>query len=552
MKRHPSAIVGNNWLSTKDFFTQVGMQLFEFLENNRRIFPFAVAAAFLIYALLAVHFNWISDDAYISFRYSKNLSAGEGLRYNINENPPVEGYSNFLWVLLMTPFELIGFAPSIASRIISFICGAVLLWRLIRFLSVRLSIAKPDVAAAAVFFATLPPVLIWATSGLATMPFALLLFLAFEWLIAQSNAPQALPAGLTCSLIILLRADGFAWVIVCIGIASISALVRGKKQAIKPLLICGSISFAVLLALIVFRALYFRDILPNTVYAKAGMTPTTLLRGLNYTISFFLYFPHLIIIGPAALILAMGDDKKRNISVCSLLFILAAAAYSVMVGGDFMAMGRFFVPAMPFFAILFAVVLSKMTRPAFAAPLLFTLVITISLLPLFDANIIPRRAIDRFHFRWTMRVENSRSEIEQWRFMAGNSESWARIGKAMKKHTKEGESFIATAIGAVGYYSGLHIYDSCGLVDREVGRRVIEPGVRVSPGHDKFVPINYFLKYNPTYIHASIQDGEGVENMQSILNRIGLEKYELRTYPIPPADSPGKEEYLCLFARERP
>jgi hypothetical protein len=85
-----------------------------------------------------------------------------------------------------------------------------------------------------------------------------------------------------------------------------------------------------------------------------------------------------------------------------------------------------------------------------------------------------------------------------------------------------------------------------------VGRRIIEADVRVSPGHDKFVPVNYFLKYHPTYISATIQDDEGVEKMRGILERISLDDYELRAHPLPSAESPVKQEYLCLFARKQP
>ena len=40
----------------------------------------------------------VVDDAFISYRYAWNLVAGHGLVFNIDEY--VEGYSNFLWVLL--------------------------------------------------------------------------------------------------------------------------------------------------------------------------------------------------------------------------------------------------------------------------------------------------------------------------------------------------------------------------------------------------------------------------------------------------------------------
>src|SRR5262245_34549479 len=62
------------------------------------------AGAFLVGLIplgYLVHRFWfVTDDAYISFRYARNLAHGFGLRYNVTENPPVEGYSNFLWTLL--------------------------------------------------------------------------------------------------------------------------------------------------------------------------------------------------------------------------------------------------------------------------------------------------------------------------------------------------------------------------------------------------------------------------------------------------------------------
>jgi arabinofuranosyltransferase len=42
-----------------------------------------------------------SDDAFISYRYAENLINGHGIVFNPGER--VEGYSNFLYVLLMTP-----------------------------------------------------------------------------------------------------------------------------------------------------------------------------------------------------------------------------------------------------------------------------------------------------------------------------------------------------------------------------------------------------------------------------------------------------------------
>ena len=50
----------------------------------------------------AFYFNYISDDAFITFRYADNFIRGKGLVYNAGER--VEGYTNFLWLILLSLF----------------------------------------------------------------------------------------------------------------------------------------------------------------------------------------------------------------------------------------------------------------------------------------------------------------------------------------------------------------------------------------------------------------------------------------------------------------
>jgi hypothetical protein len=63
--------------------------------------------------VLAFSHVWIVDDAYITFRYAHNLAEGRGLVFN--EGEYVEGYTNFLWTVLMALAELFGIR-SISSR----------------------------------------------------------------------------------------------------------------------------------------------------------------------------------------------------------------------------------------------------------------------------------------------------------------------------------------------------------------------------------------------------------------------------------------------------
>jgi hypothetical protein len=83
-------------------------------------------------AVLIWRFAFVCDDAYISFRYSRHVAEGHGLVYNLSESPPVEGYSNLLWVLWIAPFERLGLRPELASCATSIVCALLLLALVLR------------------------------------------------------------------------------------------------------------------------------------------------------------------------------------------------------------------------------------------------------------------------------------------------------------------------------------------------------------------------------------------------------------------------------------
>ena len=57
---------------------------------------------------------FLTDDAFISFRYVRNLLAGHGLVFNPGEY--VEGYTNFLWILeLAALWGFFGLRPEQAA-----------------------------------------------------------------------------------------------------------------------------------------------------------------------------------------------------------------------------------------------------------------------------------------------------------------------------------------------------------------------------------------------------------------------------------------------------
>ena len=61
------------------------------------------------------------DDAYISYRYSRNLAKGLGLVYNAGER--IEGYTNFSWTVLLALGAKLGVDPAVTAKVLGFAFG---------------------------------------------------------------------------------------------------------------------------------------------------------------------------------------------------------------------------------------------------------------------------------------------------------------------------------------------------------------------------------------------------------------------------------------------
>ena len=229
-------------------------------------------------------FQFVCDDAFISLRYAKNLAAGLGLRYNVGVEPPVEGYSNVLWVLWLTPFEWLGADATVWARLSSAACGILLLWHLTDFVCKRLDPGPGLTTAAAIFFATLPPVVVWSTGGLASMPFTLVLFLLYERLLGNPQEPHPIQAGLLAVGLALLRTDGALWAAVILGLGAATALLARRPRLLRAVGIAASMLVAGTAVYVSWRYATYGDYISNTARVKLGFAPWMLDRGARYVI----------------------------------------------------------------------------------------------------------------------------------------------------------------------------------------------------------------------------------------------------------------------------
>ena len=83
-----------------------------------------IAAGFLLWHITSYWF--LCDDAFISFRYARNLSEGYGLVFNPGFER-VEGYTNFSWVVLLAGLARLGVAPESAALVLGPIAASATL-----------------------------------------------------------------------------------------------------------------------------------------------------------------------------------------------------------------------------------------------------------------------------------------------------------------------------------------------------------------------------------------------------------------------------------------
>ena len=453
----------------------------------------------LPYTWLVLRFDWLCDDAFISFRYARNLAQGHGLIYNLGEQPPVEGFTNLLWVLWLSLFELIDARVPLVARVSSGLCGYALFTATGLFIASRTRDWRA-LAGALAFLATLPPLAAWTTSGLETLPFTLAVFGLFASTFAQR--PRVALGAVCAVATLLLRADGFVFVAIVLGVALASARRARSRELLRAVLTIGAVAALTFVAHMLWRRAYFDAWAPNTARVKIEPGLASLISGSLYVGTFLITYPACVLVAAASL---WAVRKTRDgVALAALLAAFAICGYALAVGGDFMAMGRFLIPALPLLAVAFASALAhfRAGRSGVLASTALVLACSfVSLLAAFDVHVAPAALRERLRFRWN--TNEWFSEWEQWHMMQLQAQKWRLLGRALHAHSQPGDSIVIGTIGAVGYYSGMTILDPYGLVSREPFEE-LDPSEPRSPGHQRRVALATHLARNPTFLEAQV------------------------------------------------
>jgi hypothetical protein len=306
--------------------------------------------------LLLVHVFLIKaytvDDAFISFRVLKQFVAGNGLVYNIGEH--VEAYSNFAWVMLLTPGTALGFDPVQLSQLLGLVCMGIALictWGITYQLSPHTFAA----GLAPILMASLTGVAFWSVAGLET-PEVTAVIAALTWsLLRETKGGPAWLTGLLLGLLALSRPE----MLLIVGLTWAWELLRNLQQG-KPLLSRNLLWHVGLFAIIylpytAWRVFYYGNLLPTTVRAKStGLQLHTLIRGAYYVLNFLSQPGIMVLVGLAILgaSLLLGVSDLRWSLLYLVAIVLVYMLTTALAGGDWMPVSRVFVHLLPLLVAL--------------------------------------------------------------------------------------------------------------------------------------------------------------------------------------------------------
>jgi hypothetical protein len=287
------------------------------------------------------------DDAYITFSFSKNLGTGHGPVFS--HGLRVEGYSNFLWMLVIALFYVASPQgdPSAYARFIAFVCVGVTLvssYRLAR------RGARPLLAwTAPLLVVCCSDLFRAAASALETT--AYVAAISVGWVAYLSEDPSRRRWSLLAFVpAALLRIDGFVPLLIVCGVELATRLAERRWSALE-LARWMAPACALWGAYFAWRYAYYGLPLPAPYYAKQLVTTGDPQRGIRQVWEMLRDYGLWACLPLLALPLLRGPRREAASLLAATVLLLA---YAAKVGGDWMPFHRFLLPVVPLVAVVFA------------------------------------------------------------------------------------------------------------------------------------------------------------------------------------------------------
>jgi len=451
--------------------------------KSTQIFAYGLLAIIItlfISNMLDVRF--IQDDAYTSLRYVKNFLEGKGLVFNEGER--VEGYTNFLWIMILSGIEFLNHNLNLALdlektaqllSIIFSICVLILTYTLSKMIN-RESESESALARIINELKNLLPVFLlafstpmvyWGVSAMETTLFVSLILLSIILYLKGNNSKPNIAFIIVSVLNSLLRPEGLIFFALIIFHKILFNFLewkgREEKNSISKMfdnITRKEILFflAPLTTYVIFRLVYYGYPLPNTFYAKTEFTFQFLQRGINYfydfASSYLLY--GLVLIFPLALFKSKIIRKKIIFLFgINILWIVIV----ILIGGDVLPIHRFFLPIMPLIMILFVKAIVEIIEQIFSQKkvilqsVLIIVFILLSVLGFFNYGKQKNEMINKRSYEAGL--------VKKMKIYA----EWV---KEKGDHKGRKISVALSTIGAFSYFSNAKVIDLVGLTNEYI------------------------------------------------------------------------------------
>jgi len=394
--------------------------------------------------------NFIIDDAFITFRYAKNLCSHQQMVFNVGEIP-VEGYSNFLWVLLMTISFPLNIDPIVFSKISGMIfchLSIIILYKLAFLLNKSEKFSNYVI----VFYVLTPNVALWSVGGLETSLFSLLLLISVYLFIIDISKRKNNPIKISPLFFVLLSLTRHEGLIVFGLTCAFFMYILFKNKEFSKIqklyqLLYFTVFFVIFYAPYFFwRVFYYNNILPHTFSAKQGVFSPDLFIG-----HIFFYIPLILLLLPVFLLIGgnfLKNSKFRfkNEKKLYLVLLILILSIPLLLITSWMPGFRFAVPIISLIYLLlpkslnFLTILDRNYRK--------------------DADL--RKNIKIFTIL-AICVSNTLLGINFYPFVnvygTGLRDCNITLGEWINDNSSNNASLAVWDVGALGFYSNIRIID---------------------------------------------------------------------------------------------
>jgi hypothetical protein len=421
--------------------------------------------------------DWLVDDAGISFAYAKNLASGYGLVSQPGQIP-VEGYSNPVWVFLLSVFalaniDIVTIVKTLSQGLSIMAMGMVFL----TLCDLGLPLLYSLVAVG--WLTCQPAFVIWSISGLENPLYSFLLATLFFTLARQQSRSTAAFSGILSGFISLTRPEGIIY-------GCIYPLFHRKHTKYY---LPGFVPIFVFH--LVFRIAYFGDLFPNPYYIKSEQflsrewLTNAITKSEGLLISLFggksFVFPAFILFGLLILYLAWQRTVKKELYSIGVFLFVAIVGY-IILPKDWMEEYRY---ATPVFLFAYPFIVSSVSIGMNSIP----------------ANKHAQTIGLGLLFVWWFLSYGIAFEARFDNFIHAPTVPMAGVASAFNRFEEYGRvldlkqeiSVLTPDVGgALYYFPNIHIYDLGGLVDPTISRTI---------GRDENALHDYIFRELPTFIH---------------------------------------------------